>query len=305
MSSDTIAHHSSDASIDFPTIRVKIGEPLPDATYDSLPELLQAYQSHSYGRGYGVVLADSKGMNKPNKLGRRSVYRCDRWGKPQNRKNPDMHASRKRAGTGSRKCNCPFMIEAQELPAGTWRGRIIEKYHNHQGTEQVTSHPVHRRRRLDETASNAIKQLLDRRTAVATIRSNMRAIGIHVTKSDIYNMRGRIRNAEMGGVTAIQWLADELKRRDFFVRIDTAPDNPNRVTRLIFAHPASIKLLKNHPDVLLIDCTYKTNRFNMPLLNICGATGNNMTPQFAVAFLSGEKEEDYTWAMERFKEMLA
>jgi MULE transposase domain len=130
----------------------------------------------------------------------------------------------------------------------------------------------------------------------------MRAIGIYITKSDIYNMRGRVRNAEMGGVTAIQWLADKL---DFFFRIDTALDNPNRVIRLFFAHPASIKLLESHPDVLLIDCTYKTNRLNMPLLNICRATGNNMTPQFVVAFLSGEKEEDYTWAMEKFKKMLA
>jgi hypothetical protein len=31
-------------------------------------------------------------------------------------------------------------------------------------------------------------------------------MGIYVTKPDIYNMQGGVRNAEMGGVTAIQWL---------------------------------------------------------------------------------------------------
>jgi hypothetical protein len=36
----------------------------------------------------------------------------------------------------------------------------------------------------------------------------------------------------------------------------------------------------------------------MPLLNICGVTGNNKTPQIAFACLSGEREEDYTWAIE-------
>ena len=36
----------------------------------------------------------------------------------------------------------------------------------------------------------------------------------------------------------------------------------------------------------------------MPLLNICGVTSNNMTPQFAFAFLSSKREEDYTWAIE-------
>ena len=35
----------------------------------------------------------------------------------------------------------------------------------------------------------------------------------------------------------------------------------------------------------------------MPLLNICGITSNNMTPQFAFAFLSSKREEDYTWAI--------
>ena len=66
-------------------------------------------------------------------------------------------------------------------------------------------------------------------------------------------------------------------------------------------HPTAIKLWKANPDCLLLDCTYKTNRFNMPLLNICGVTGNNKTPQFALCFLSGEKEEDYQWALQQFK----
>jgi hypothetical protein len=39
----------------------------------------------------------------------------------------------------------------------------------------------------------------------------------------------------------------------------------------------------------------------MPLLNICGVTGNNKTPQFALCFLSGGKEGDYKWALERLR----
>jgi hypothetical protein len=85
---------------------------LLDAEYDSYALLYAAYKSHAYNRGYGVVLADSKGLNRPNKLGKRVVYRCDRWGKGQARRNLDLHKSRKRANTGNRKCNCLFMIEA-------------------------------------------------------------------------------------------------------------------------------------------------------------------------------------------------
>ena len=78
----------------------------------------------------------------------------------------------------------------------------------------------------------------------------------------------------------------------------------NRLERLFFAHPDAITLYRQHPDVLLLDYTYKTNRFCMPLLNFCGVTGNKKTIQTALCFLSGEKEEDYEWAMIQFKEIL-
>jgi hypothetical protein len=42
----------------------------------------------------------------------------------------------------------------------------------------------------------------------------------------------------------------------------------------------------------------------MPLLNFCGVTGNKKTIQTALCFLSGEKEEDYKWAITQFKEIL-
>jgi hypothetical protein len=84
-----------------------------------------------------------------------------------------------------------------------------------------------------------------------------------------------MRVESLGGLTPIQWLVRELDILGYYSKIDG--------------------------HCLLLDCTYKTNRFNMPLLNICGVTGNNKTPQFALCFLSSEKEEDYQWALQQFK----
>jgi hypothetical protein len=55
----------------------------------------------------------------------------------------------------------------------------------------------------------------------------------------------------------------------------------------------SLALWKEHPDILLLDCIYKTNRFNIPFLNICLITSNNMVIQIGLVFLSSEKEADY------------
>jgi hypothetical protein len=43
----------------------------------------------------------------------------------------------------------------------------------------------------------------------------------------------------------------------------------------------------------------------MPLLNICAITGNNMVIQVGLAFLSGEKEADYNWAMDYLRDIMA
>jgi predicted transcriptional regulator len=73
---------------------------------------------------------------------------------------------------------------------------------------------------------------------------------------------------------------------------------------LFWAHPDAVKIWKEHPDLVLLDCTYKTNRFRMPLLNICTVTGNKKTVQIGLCFLSGEKKRDYERAIRWFRELM-
>jgi hypothetical protein len=65
--------------------------------------------------------------------------------------------------------------------------------------------------------------------------------------------------------------------------------NPN----IFFATPASIELLRDYPEVILMDCIYKTNHFGMPLLVVVGVTPLLTTFYAAIVFLRGEKEEEY------------
>jgi hypothetical protein len=79
----------------------------------------------------------------------------------------------------------------------------------------------------------------------------------------------------------------------------------NALTRLFFIHPRAVDMWKQHPNVLLLDCTYKTNRFNMPLLNICAISGNNRVTQVGLVLLSGEKKGDYRWACQQLRNVMA
>ncbi|GAB0139084.1 putative transposase [Epichloe bromicola] len=80
-------------------------------------------------------------------------------------------------------------------------------------------------------------------------------------------------------------------------------DDDGRVTAVVFAHPESLTYLKSYPDILILDCTYKTNKYKMPLLDIVGVDACQRSFCIAFAFLSGEEEKDYIWALHRLRSM--
>jgi MULE transposase domain len=81
-------------------------------------------------------------------------------------------------------------------------------------------------------------------------------------------------------------------------------DQNGHITLLFFTYSESLTLLKQYSEVLLIDCTYKTNRFHIPLLDILGSTGLNYTFFAAFIFLSSEKEENYLYALKILQEVM-
>ena len=74
-----------------------------------------------------------------------------------------------------------------------------------------------------------------------------------------------------------------------------------RLRSLFFASQEQVELARCYPDIVLVDSTYKSNRYNMPLLHFGGVTPNNKFYSAAFAFMSGESEEDFYWAIDQFK----
>ncbi|KAK5772236.1 hypothetical protein PVK06_048516 [Gossypium arboreum] len=49
------------------------------------------------------------------------------------------------------------------------------------------------------------------------------------------------------------------------------------------------------------DATYKTNKYDLPFVQIVGVTSTNKTFSIAFAFIINEKEENYNWALTYLK----
>ncbi|XP_039004661.1 uncharacterized protein LOC120131839 [Hibiscus syriacus] len=78
-------------------------------------------------------------------------------------------------------------------------------------------------------------------------------------------------------------------------------DVTNKLEALFFVHPTSFKIWRAFPHVLMIDATYKTNKYNMPFVEIVGVTSTRKTFCIAFAFISEEKMDNYKWVLECLK----
>ena len=77
-------------------------------------------------------------------------------------------------------------------------------------------------------------------------------------------------------------------------------DSNNHVQNLFFVNQKQVELMLANPDVLLMDCTYRTNKYKLPLLHILGCTNLQTFFSAGFCFLSNETLADYYWAIANF-----
>jgi hypothetical protein len=63
------------------------------------------------------------------------------------------------------------------------------------------------------------------------------------------------------------------------------------------------RYLKAYPDLLFLDCTYKTNKYGMPLLNMININACQQSFCIAFAFLNSEAKQDFIWALDRLRSL--
>lgn len=76
-----------------------------------------------------------------------------------------------------------------------------------------------------------------------------------------------------------------------------------RVVALVWTYPFCEGMWQRFPDVISIDNTYKTNRFQMPFLNVTGITNIHTTFNVAFGVVNKEDEDAYQWLIQMLDEL--
>ncbi|ETP00005.1 hypothetical protein F441_17197 [Phytophthora nicotianae CJ01A1] len=86
-----------------------------------------------------------------------------------------------------------------------------------------------------------------------------------ILPKDIANAKNAARRRILATSTPIEALFNQLNDEGFFYQY-TANVETQRLEHLLWAHPATANLYKFHSDVIVMDCIYKTNKFDLPAI---------------------------------------
>ncbi|MBW0553261.1 hypothetical protein O181_092976 [Austropuccinia psidii MF-1] len=178
---------------------------------------------------------------------------CDKSGTPNANKSPSKTVN-------SRNLDCPFRLYARKYAKSTtWTLKVKNPEHIHYATENIMAHLPFRKFNGQETSQIAqiSESLLIPRQIQAKLCSQ-RESDSPLILQDIYNQVKKINKDKLQGRRPIDAPIDALKQENFVW--SSARDAEGHITSLFFTHRLAIKILNGFPNVILMDCTYKTNK---------------------------------------------
>ncbi|KAI5676121.1 hypothetical protein M9H77_07071 [Catharanthus roseus] len=108
----------------------------------------------------------------------------------------------------------------------------------------------------------------------------------------IYNVVAKIKRDRMQGRNTVEEVLHLSAERSYTVFYRNGEDN-NVLSDIVAAHLTSIAMIRTWPYVLIMDTTYKTNKYNMPLLECVGMTPTGKNFTVATAFMFFNKSNTY------------
>ncbi|KAI5678146.1 hypothetical protein M9H77_09096 [Catharanthus roseus] len=118
----------------------------------------------------------------------------------------------------------------------------------------------------------------------------------------IYNVAAKIKKNRMQGRNTVEEVLCLIAIRDYTVFYRNREDS-NMLSDIVIAHPTSIEMLRTWPYILIMDTTYKTNKYNMPLLEVVGMTPTGKNFTVASAFMRNEQATTYRWVLQQIKHL--
>lgn len=223
---------------------------------------------------------------------------CKRSGRHQSKVDEDYRIRNR----SSFKHNCPVSVRAREQKDGSWTLSHREAQfctHNHE-PGNASAFPEHRKlseQQISTVASHYMGGIPPSRTVALLQQQDP---DLNVYHHDIYNITAVMSRARRQNKSPPQAFIDVLDAEKIAGRIyfEWRADQAGHIAIFFIADTRSVQYLNQHPDILLLDCTYKTNKFDMPLLHVIGIDHHGNSFTVALCWLDSEISANYDEAIQ-------
>lgn len=186
-----------------------------------------------------------------------------------------------------------------------WILYVTNPEHNHEATAPY-AHPSLRKLAMTEDVINTIRTETQKQSTPQQIATGLRVnepeVEPLITTKDISNQKEYLARQKLGRLSPIQALLRALLEGDWYTRYRKDPTDA--ITHLFFVKPSAMLFLRQFWKILVMDCTYKTNKYKLPLFVICGVTNLHTSFYLGYCFMIHEEKEDYIWALNALLDML-
>ncbi|XP_058762940.1 uncharacterized protein LOC131636340 [Vicia villosa] len=222
------------------------------------------------------------------------IFGCDKGGKYKDKS--ETQSATKRRG-------CPFKI--RPTPAkdrSGWKVDVKRGVHNHGLPDKLEGHSFVGRltRNQKQHVDDLTKRHVPPRHILISLQERDSKNATRITQ--IYKHKSVIEVEIRGPRSEIQHLLKLIEEVNY-VYWSRKRDDSEVVRDIFWAHPDSIKLLNLFPTVLIMDVTYKTNKYRQPLFEIVGMTSTELTFAVAFAYMECEQTESYCWVLDKLKQL--
>ncbi|XP_058767001.1 putative protein FAR1-RELATED SEQUENCE 10 [Vicia villosa] len=206
-----------------------------------------------------VIIARSDTETGKRGRSNKVIFACDKGGK---------YKDKSETQSATKRCGCPFKIRSTPAKDGSgWKVDVKCGVHNHGLPDRLEGHSFVGRLTTDEKqhVADLTKRHVPPRHILISLQERDSENVTRITQ--IYKHKSVIEAEIRGPRSEIQHLLKVIEEANY-VYWSRKQDDCDVVRDILWAHPDSVKLLNLFPTVLIMDATYKTNKYRQPLFEI-------------------------------------
>jgi hypothetical protein len=243
---------------------------------------------NNFTRDYGYALTTTRSKRDKGDGEIKAIYlHCDRSGIYRSRIN-EGHRVRQRLS------DCPFRAALRRRKGfDYWTLEVTNEQHNHGPSPAHTNTPPY-----GSTVEARAPQIQSGIHPRQIINAAMREDVDSLIPRDIYNFRQKKHFEFLDGRSPIQALLTSLPDEGNWI-FNYEKNADDVVTALFCTHRTCLEILRMNPyiNILIMDCTYKTNKYKMPSLDIVGIPATSATFFVGFGFIQNEQQTSYDFVL--------